>query len=246
MAITVTSYTPTTGSALGGTTIVVTGTGLDTVKNVLVNNVPATIIGTPSPTSLTFKTPAGAVGAQPVRFLDSTTGDTTAATQFTYAAATGPEALITTLAKKYRVDVLIGGTTWTKVRGITDFKPTVAPTTADDSDYDSGIWGSDFKSQLKWQLALVVKRGQGATSGAYDPGQEALRALQDQTGAAGAIQARWYDRSAGPEAYTGTGIVTWEPQGGNATAADIVNVTIIGQGARTLITNPVIADPTLT
>lgn len=248
MAPVITSYTPTTGPISGGTLCTITGTGLATVTVVLVGNKQATIVGTPSATQLKFLTPSGAaVGTAVVSAFD-VAGNTEGqgATPFTYAAlTTGTETLVTTLAKKMRLDVTTdGGITYFKVRGIKTMKPVINPTTEDDTDFDSGNWGSDLKTLLKWQLDMDVKRGLGVVTGTYDPGQEVLRAASENMGVAGVVQVRWFDRNGGPEAYTGFAQVTWSPNGGGA-VGDVVSVSLLGQGTRTTIANPVLADPSL-
>jgi len=250
MAIVITSYTPTTGDTNGGTSCTVTGTGLDVVDAVFVGNTEAEIVGTPTATSLTFKTPAAdSAGNQNVTLVD-VAGDeaVTAADPFVYTTATTPETLVNTLANKWGVRVRkLGDTTWTKVRGLTTAKPGLNYSTEDDSDFESGIWQSTFTNGIGWSLGFTVKRGRGATSGNYDPGQQIILAAHDKTGSDSLIEVQWYDRSAtsaDDEAYQGTTTVEWAPQGGNKTS-DKVDVTLNGQGARTKITNPVIGDPTL-
>jgi hypothetical protein len=247
MAITYTSMTPLASTTLGGTLHTVTGTGLNTVLNVLVKNVPAQIVGTPSATTLVFRAPAqAAAGTAPVRLLDATT-EVTATDSITYTLITAPETLISQTPAHFRLDVrLLGDTNPRKpVRGMTDFKGAVATTTVDDSDWQSGFWGSDAKVQGKWSLTGTVKRGLGATSGAYDPGQEIIRLSEDKTGVAGVLDCSWYDLNGGPEAYQGLAIGQWAINGGPKASLENVGFTLNGQGARNLITNPVLADPTL-
>lgn len=247
MAIVYTSMTPLASTTLGGTLHTVTGTGLNTVLNVLVKNVPAQIVGTPSNTTLVFRAPAqSAAGAAPVRLLDATT-EITATDSIAYSAITAPEPLISQSPAHFRLDVrLLGDTNPRKpVRGMKDFKAPVAITTADDSDYQSGFWGSDAKVQGKWSISATVKRGLGAISGAYDPGQEIIRLSEDKTGPAGILDCAWYDLNGGPEAYTGLAFAQWAPNGGPKASLEDVGFTLNGQGARTPITNPVLADPTL-
>jgi hypothetical protein len=245
----ITSFTPTTGYTSGGTTVTITGTGLDVVTSVLMadTNVAGTIVGTPTATTVVFKTPAHAIGTPKVTVSDGNLYVTSSGS-FAYTAAPTSEVLVSTTPKKFRIDVntgTFGSPVWVKIRGIVDFKPNINTTTQDDSDYDSGAWGSDAKTQVKWVNTLTVKRGLGVQTGVYDPGQEVLRAAAPLLDAAGAVDVRWYDRKGGPEAYRGTAIVSWAPQGGSATALDTVQITLNGQGAPTTLANPVIADPTL-
>lgn len=244
MAITITSVTPTTGYTVGGAISNVVGTNLDTCVGVYLGAFPATIISKTS-TTLKFQAGPGTGSTLPIRFLDGTT-EVTATPTWTYTTASTTEHLTSTSTKKWRLDASSdGGSTWVKVRGITNLQPTVDTTTQDDSDYDSGVWGSDAKTQLKWSLTGTCKRGKGDTTGNYDPGQEILRAAHDQVGSAGSVVVRWYDRTGGPEAYTGTSFVQWSEAGGAPDALSTANFTLGGQGARTAITNPVLADASL-
>ncbi|MDQ1738105.1 MAG: hypothetical protein QOH56_4356 [Pseudonocardiales bacterium] len=242
MALAITSYTPTTGSALGGTSCVITGTGLDLVQDVLVGSKLAIIVGTPTATSLTFKTPPGVAGTSPVRVVDSLSAIAVAGTPFTYTAVTVPETLVSSLARKWKLDVdssvAQDGTGYIPVRAVMDFQPAVADTMVDDSDYDSNGWGSDVKTMLKWSNVVKLGRKKGLTTGGYDPGQEVLRAAQDQFGAAAVVRIRWYDRNKGPEAYEGFAQVQWNEDGGSTSALGGVTCTLTGNGQRTLITNP--------
>lgn len=127
---------------------------------------------------------------------------------------------------------------WTRVRGIGELTTTIDNNLEDDSDYDSGGWGSQTKTGMTWSLEMTVMRKKGTTSRAYDPGQEALRLASDKFGLDGSVTVRWYDREAGPEAYSGIGTVSYSPTGGSYTDLDAAEITVTGQGARTPITNP--------
>lgn len=148
------------------------------------------------------------------------------------------ETLTPTVNSRWRVDVQTGTDAtpaWTQVRAVSSFTPTVAPTVQDATDYDSVGWGSDAITLRKWSLALVVMRKYG-TAG-YDAGQEALRGAADSLDL---VDVRWYERDVtGGESYTGSALVQWEPQGGTAEGLGTVNVTLLGQGARTLSAAPV-------
>lgn len=242
MAVTITSYTPTTGPASGGTECTVTGTGLLTVEAVLVGPNEAVIETGATDTQLKFRTPAGAAGAVPVALYDGSTV-VEASTQFTYTAVPASESVTPSLAGKWALDVRnIGDTDYTMVRSVTSgVKPSRAYTSEDDSDTDSGIDGSDFITMRKNTFDLTVSRKRGNVSGNYDPGQEILRTNEEITKP---IEGRVYDRTGGPEAWSFTALVQWSPKGGNKTA-DQVDVSLLVQGPRTVIANPVLADPTL-
>jgi hypothetical protein len=152
--------------------------------------------------------------------------------------------LVSTLARKYRLDVSTGtdatsgAPIWTQVRGVSEFTPTVDTTLEDDSDYDSDGWASQTKTQLAWMLEMTVKRKVTLDTAAYDPGQEALRVAAESFGADGVVHVRWYDRDGGPESYEGYAEVSWNPSGGSPTALSEVGVTLTGKGARESVANP--------
>ena len=155
---------------------------------------------------------------------------------------TPAETLVSTLARKFRLDVNTGSRAtpeWVQVRGITAFTPALDTNLEDDSDYDSDGWGSQTKTLLSWSLTATVKRGKGVESGLYDEGQEALRIASESFGADGVVDVRWYDREGGDEAYRGDAEVSWAPSGGGVTALDMAEVTLTGKGARNVIVNPV-------
>ena len=249
MAIVITSYTPTTGPTTGGTLCTVTGTGLGTVDVVLVDGDSVPVVGTPTATEVKFRTPAHAAGTGNVTLGDTAADDfAQAATDFTYTAGGADEQLVTTLANKFRLEVNTGtpeAPTWTKVRGITTIKPGLDYSTEDDSDIDTGIDGATLVTGRSASVTCTVKRGKGISTGNYDAGQEALREAADAAGTPeGTVQIRWFDRTGGPEAYTAFALSQWAPQGGNKTG-DKVDVTLPIQGRRTVIANPVLADPAL-
>lgn len=140
-----------------------------------------------------------------------------------------------TTNKKWRLDVdLDGSGNWAQVKGLNNLSPTINNTIEDATDYDDDIWGADAVTGRKWGLTASALRKEYV--GGYDVGQEALRAAAD---AMEPIPVRWYERGVtGGEAYTGEALVQWEPQGGSPTGLSQVNVTLLGQGARTAITNP--------
>jgi hypothetical protein len=83
---TVAAVTPSAGPTAGGQTVVLTGTGLDGVTDVSFGGVPATIVGTPTDTSITVTTPAGAAGLVDVT-LDGADGAAVLEDAYTYVAA---------------------------------------------------------------------------------------------------------------------------------------------------------------
>lgn len=150
------------------------------------------------------------------------------------------EALTPTVNSAWRVDVDTSATetpSWTQVRAANNISPTVNSTVQDATDYDSEGWGSDAVTLRKWQIGLGLLR-KAAADGSYDPGQEALRSASESLDL---VHLRWYDRSSSEgEAYEGSALVQWAPAGGDAAGLQTVNVTLLGQGARTSITNPTV------
>lgn len=149
---------------------------------------------------------------------------------------------VSALARKWAIDIDTSATltpTWTRLMGVTEFKPTADPNLEDDSTYDSEGWGSSTKTALTWKNEIkVVRRHDPTDETDYDPAQEALREMAELFGADGVAHIRWYDREGGPEAYTGYAEVSWVPDGGPHTALETVVITLDGKGKRTAISNP--------
>lgn len=242
MTLAVTSFTPTTGSTAGGTAVVITGTGLTAATSVMFGDVEGAIdtLAANSATSLTVISPAVTNESATVKItvLDSATPtEAQSSGSFTYTVVTTP-VQTTSLAKKWKFQASSDeGATYIDVKGLTNFQPALDQTTQDDSDYDSGDWGSDVVTQLKWSLVASVDRK--TTSGyTEDPGQTILRLAADQTGADANVYVRWYDRNGGLEAYTGVGSVKWSEKGGGTADKSSVDITVMGRGARVTIENP--------
>lgn len=142
-----------------------------------------------------------------------------------------------TTNKKWRVDIDLdtagNSGNWAQVKGLNNVTPALNNTVQDATDYDDDVWGSDAVTGRKWQLQGSAFRK--TYTGSFDPGQEALRTAADNLTL---VHVRWYERVPGGEAYEGFGLVQWEPQGGDPTGLSSASFTILGQGARTKITNP--------
>ncbi|MEV4510246.1 IPT/TIG domain-containing protein [Dactylosporangium sp. NPDC049525] len=82
----VSSLSPTTGTTLGGTSVVVTGTGFTGASAVTFDGVNATSYTVDSATQITAVSPAGAAGARDV--VVTTTGGSSTAVSFTYVTPT--------------------------------------------------------------------------------------------------------------------------------------------------------------
>lgn len=240
MAITLTSIYPATGSAGGGETVSITGTNLDTATSVKFGAVDAASFEAVTANLIRTVVPSHAAGAVDVVVSDGVAPATLTAA-YTYSAVDATEQLVSTLARKFRVEVNTGTTSvpvWTQVRAISDLKPSIDTNLEDDSDYDSEGWQSQVKTQLGWALEIKCGRKIGFSTGVYDPGQEFLRAASTSFGTDGTVELRWYDRNGGPEAYSGFATVGWSPEGGDTKTLDMVTITLTGSGKRTDITNP--------
>lgn len=244
MALTISSVSPASGNLGGGETVAITGTDLNTVTSVEFETVPATSFTIENAFLIHAVVPRGAAAGPADVTVDDGVAPVTLTDGYTYSAVDSTEQLVSTLARKWKLDINTGTVAvpvWTPVRAIGELKPTLESNMEDDSDYDSDGWASETRTQLKWSLEVKVLRKIGVTSDNYDPGQEALRIAAEAFGSAGTPQLRWYDRDGGPEAYSGFGSVSWEPEGGEAKDLDTVTIKIAGNGKRTSITNPAAA-----
>lgn len=150
----------------------------------------------------------------------------------------------TALARKFRIDVtadltLTGG--WLQLNGVSDFQPLDKPTLIDTSAYDSNGSATSEKTFETWTATATVFRRQ--TAGVYDAAQELVRlATVGQFGNACRVGIRWYDKSAGPEAYQGVAIVEWARAKTGVTDIDAVTITFTGTDIPLApITNPGVA-----
>ncbi|TDD90773.1 phage tail tube protein [Actinomadura rubrisoli] len=241
MALSITGIAPNTGPKSGGNTVLITGTDLNTVTTVTIGGTPAVTFTAENAFLLRAVVPAHAAGAVSVVIGDGTTTQTLAG-GYTFTAVDASEPLVSTLARKFRVDVNTGTLSvpvWTQVRAVTDFKPARDNNLEEDDDYDSDGYGSKTKTMINWGAEIKVGRKIGFSTGVYDPGQEALRLASEEFGADGSMQIRYYDRNGGPEAYMGIGTISWEPEGGEAKALDVATCKIDGQGKLARVPNPV-------
>lgn len=132
------------------------------------------------------------------------------------------------------VDAVGDGTEFVPVAGLNSFQPADNYSTADNSDFNSGLYGSDAVTQIKSQLTATVLRRNDGT--AYDEGQEAIRTAAKT---AQLIRVRWWDTAfAEAEAYEADVYAQWAPQGGANTALQSVNITLMVQGEPEEVANP--------
>ncbi|MFP8960037.1 phage tail tube protein [Streptomyces nanhaiensis] len=147
----------------------------------------------------------------------------------------------TSLARRWRLEINMGTEAvpdWQICPGITDFVPNTPPTLQASGEYENGGWGSNTKTAQTWQIVATFNRKKTADSTAYSPVHEKLRTAAFGWGADSKVEVRWFDREGLPEAYQGTGVVTWAPAGGDYTALGSVVATIDGDGPLELIANP--------
>jgi hypothetical protein len=144
--------------------------------------------------------------------------------------------MTTALARRFKVDVSADNTTWLPFKGINDLNPPVSPTLVAADDYDSNGWNQFEKTMQSW--ILTIKALRKTVAGAFDPGQELVRAAQLQVGDAARVYVRWYDRNGAPEAFSGRAIVGWAPSKTGVADLDEVTVTLTGDGILSPITNP--------
>lgn len=127
----------------------------------------------------------------------------------------------------YRLEITEdAGATWVPIAGLNNFTATEATTTADNSDFNSGLYGSDVPTQKKTTVTATVLRRHDGT--AYDAGQEAVRIAAETSDL---MRVRWYDSSfTGGESKQADAYPQWAPQGGNQTTIQMVNLTFNVQG----------------
>jgi hypothetical protein len=140
------------------------------------------------------------------------------------------------LARRFKVDVSLNGTTWVNFKGINDLNPPITPNLQAADTYDTDGWSAFEKTMQAWLLTIKALRQQ--TAGVFDAGQELVRGQQLGFEDAARIYVRWYDRNGAPEAYMGRAIVGWVPSKTGVADLDEITVTLTGDGVLTSITNP--------
>ena len=124
------------------------------------------------------------------------------------------------------------------VFGMFNFQYNPGATLADNSDFDSGGYGSDAVFQMKPTINASFRSK--LYNGVMDAGQAALEraALADPGDPARLIEVRWYDRYGRGQAKRGFAEVEWNPQGGGAADEDTVQIVLHIQGKPTTEANP--------
>ncbi|TSI11971.1 phage tail tube protein [Brevibacterium aurantiacum] len=119
-------------------------------------------------------------------------------------------------------------TAWTVVRGIQEITPpAVEKNLEDDSDIDSGAWGSQLGTGLEYTIEGTAKRPQ---AGSVDPGQEILKKAGKGAGQAGMVWWKLTSKLTG-EGEMGLCDSTFTEQGGARTDLKLAEFTLTGRGA---------------
>lgn len=145
----------------------------------------------------------------------------------------------TALARRFKVDVSTDNSTWIPLKGMNDFNPQETPTNQSADDYDSNGFAG-FEKTLTG-AKLMIKALRKTTAGAFDPGQELVRATAFQFGTAARIYVRWYDRNGAAQAYSMLALVDYQQSKTGVADLEEVSVTFTGDGIISSITNPATA-----
>lgn len=140
------------------------------------------------------------------------------------------------LARRLKLDVSTDNATWLPFHGIQDLQVKENATVQDSTDYDTN--GFMSKDKTLASATLTVKARRPITAGAWDPGQELVRATQFQFGTAARVYVRWYDRNNQPEAYTCYALANWTASKTAVADVEEITVTLDSDGTITSITNP--------
>lgn len=147
----------------------------------------------------------------------------------------------TALARRWRLEVNMGThetPEWALCPGITEFEWTAEPNLEDATEYETDGWTQNTKTSQSWEVVATFNRKTNPEQTAYSPVHEAIRTAFFAYGAESNIHLRFLDRNGLPEAYEGFAVPEWEPQGGEYTDLDQVEVTFHGNGPLTEIDNP--------
>jgi len=148
------------------------------------------------------------------------------------------------LAKDWQVDVDTASNppapTWVQIRGLKSMQEQLSETEMDDSDFDSGGYGSDIVTQRKVVLVLTSSRKQVVGAGfADDPGQSFVRNSGRVVGYSASIFARYYRKDGAPDAYYGEcHVVGVGGGGGNVTDLEGFSPSLKFHGQPASILNP--------
>lgn len=119
-------------------------------------------------------------------------------------------------------------TTYTQVFGIQEFTPTsIEKNLEDDSDFDSGSWGSQVATGISYTATGTVKVPRATMT--PDPGQEILRTAGKGVAEQGFVFFRVHKRGA-TTGQSGIADATFTEQGGSRTDLTTAEFTLTGRG----------------
>jgi hypothetical protein len=153
---------------------------------------------------------------------------------------------VTALARRYRVRLNLGTPTvpdWQILLGMVEFKPAVEPKIEDDSDYENDGWSGNTKTAQGWKLELKISHKADPATGDFHPTHVALRDASRAFGDASYVEVQYFDREGRDDAWQGSALVKWSPEGGDHEQLDRVSVELTGDGPLNAITNPLNEDP---
>jgi hypothetical protein len=128
-------------------------------------------------------------------------------------------------------------TTWTRVKGITDFTPpAIEKNLEDDSSFDSDGWASEIATGLGWKVEGTVKRARASLT--EDPGQAILRAAGSGMLEDGLVHVRITNATKPTEARTGIADASFTDEGGAHTDLTTASFSLSGRGALEDVTLP--------
>ncbi|MFD9146204.1 phage tail tube protein [Streptomyces diastaticus] len=154
---------------------------------------------------------------------------------------TPPEETATALARRYRLELDMGtdgAEEFELVPGVTNFVPKVEATYQELKPYETDGWTENVSTMLKWTIEATILHRAHPDTGAFNAVQVKLRKASVKFGAGSYVRVRYYDRNGADDAYQGTALVKWEPDGGDADAVDTVKITFTGSGPLAEIANP--------
>jgi hypothetical protein len=155
---------------------------------------------------------------------------------------TQPTQQVTGLARRFAVEIDMATpapAVWSPLIGIEELKPSWDQRREGDESYDDAGAARETITGSSWKLEIKLIHRAGPDGVTFDSVQEHLRSKgQAEDTLSGEIHVRWFDRSGVGEAWDGRGLVTWQTEGGNGGARDMITMVISGQGKRIPITNP--------